>query len=119
MGLFERCMKRRGVKENDPYDWEKGGNAVDNALPPTNTSTSPAIISRTAPGAHVGHHGTNNNQENIEPDNKKELEVGTLGCMCMNYVILHNMTFLQVFHCEYPCQYHRHSWTLLLTSDGG
>lgn len=74
MGLFERCMKRRGVKENDPYDWEKGGNAVDNALPPTNTSTSPAIISRTAPGAHVGHHGTNNNQENIEPDNKKELE---------------------------------------------
>ncbi|XP_052131767.1 tau-tubulin kinase homolog Asator, partial [Frankliniella occidentalis] len=74
MGLFERCMKRRGVKENDPYDWEKTGNAVDNALPPTNTSTSPAIISRTAPGAHVGHHGTNNNQENIEPDNKKELE---------------------------------------------
>ncbi|XP_034248113.1 uncharacterized protein LOC117649433 isoform X1 [Thrips palmi] len=74
MGLFERCMKRRGVKENDPYDWEKAGNSVDNALPPTNTSTSPAIISRTAPGAHVGHHGTNNNQENIEPDNKKELE---------------------------------------------
>lgn len=22
-GLFERCMKRRGVKESDPYDWEK------------------------------------------------------------------------------------------------
>lgn len=21
--LFERCMKRRGVKESDPYDWEK------------------------------------------------------------------------------------------------
>lgn len=21
--LFERCMKRRGVKEGDPYDWEK------------------------------------------------------------------------------------------------
>lgn len=21
--LFERCMKRRGVKETDPYDWEK------------------------------------------------------------------------------------------------
>ncbi|XP_017051372.1 tau-tubulin kinase homolog Asator isoform X2 [Drosophila ficusphila] len=23
IGLFERCMKRRGVKESDPYDWEK------------------------------------------------------------------------------------------------
>lgn len=21
--LFERCMKRRGVKDCDPYDWEK------------------------------------------------------------------------------------------------
>lgn len=21
--LFERCMKRRGVRETDPYDWEK------------------------------------------------------------------------------------------------
>lgn len=21
--LFERCMKRRGVKETDPFDWEK------------------------------------------------------------------------------------------------
>ncbi|XP_044573596.1 tau-tubulin kinase homolog Asator isoform X2 [Drosophila ananassae] len=23
ISLFERCMKRRGVKESDPYDWEK------------------------------------------------------------------------------------------------
>lgn len=23
IGLFERCMKRRGVKDSDPYDWEK------------------------------------------------------------------------------------------------
>lgn len=23
IALFERCMKRRGVKESDPYDWEK------------------------------------------------------------------------------------------------
>lgn len=31
--LFERCMKRRGVKETDPYDWEKlegGVHAVSN-----------------------------------------------------------------------------------------
>lgn len=23
ISLFERCMKRRGVKESDPYDFEK------------------------------------------------------------------------------------------------
>lgn len=31
--LFERCMKRRGVKETDPYDWEKlegGPHSVSN-----------------------------------------------------------------------------------------
>lgn len=29
--LFERCMKRRGVKETDPYDWEKLEGAVHTA----------------------------------------------------------------------------------------
>lgn len=33
IGLFERCMKRRGVKECDPYDWEK----VDTATATTIT----------------------------------------------------------------------------------
>ncbi|XP_053967775.1 tau-tubulin kinase homolog Asator-like [Anastrepha ludens] len=37
IGLFERCMKRRGVKESDPYDWEK----IDavNATTSQNTNT--------------------------------------------------------------------------------
>lgn len=26
--LFERCMKRRGVKDSDPYDWEKLDNSA-------------------------------------------------------------------------------------------
>lgn len=26
--LFERCMKRRGVKDTDPYDWEKLDNSA-------------------------------------------------------------------------------------------
>lgn len=25
--LFERCMKRRGVKESDAYDWEKSNDS--------------------------------------------------------------------------------------------
>ena len=24
-GIFERTMKRRGVRETDPFDWEKAG----------------------------------------------------------------------------------------------
>ncbi|KAM7341246.1 tau-tubulin kinase asator isoform 2-T2 [Cochliomyia hominivorax] len=31
IGLFERCMKRRGVKESDPYDWEKVDTTVNSA----------------------------------------------------------------------------------------
>ena len=42
-GLFERCMKRRGIKENDPYDWEK--NFTDNSVT-TTVTTSPAVISK-------------------------------------------------------------------------
>lgn len=36
-GLFERCMKRRGVKESDPYDWEK--TPTDNSIGTTTTTT--------------------------------------------------------------------------------
>ncbi|GIY25459.1 tau-tubulin kinase homolog Asator [Caerostris darwini] len=42
-GLFERCMKRRGIKENDPYDWEK--HYTDNSAT-TTVTTSPAVISK-------------------------------------------------------------------------
>ncbi|KAG1672634.1 Tau-tubulin kinase Asator [Nymphon striatum] len=41
-GLFERCMKRRGVHESDPFDWEK--NSTDNSV--ATTTTSPAVISK-------------------------------------------------------------------------
>lgn len=78
-GLFEKCMKRRGVRESDPFDWEK--NYTDNSVI-TTTTTSPAIISKPAfPGTvPPGTHGTDNmlddnimasyedHGENIKPD---------------------------------------------------
>ncbi|PNF21858.1 Tau-tubulin kinase-like protein Asator [Cryptotermes secundus] len=88
IGLFERCMKRRGVKESDPYDWEKVPSVTsvtDNAVPPAAT-TSPAILTRPATGILGATRITDNlmednlitsldnNQENIEPDNRRELE---------------------------------------------
>ena len=42
-GLFERCMKRRGVKESDPFDWEK--TPTDNSLG-TTTTTTHAVITK-------------------------------------------------------------------------
>ncbi|KQS21498.1 uncharacterized protein Dere_GG16446, isoform C [Drosophila erecta] len=39
IGLFERCMKRRGVKESDPYDWEKvDSTAIGNISATSNPS---------------------------------------------------------------------------------
>uniref|UniRef100_A0A0K8WLC6 Tau-tubulin kinase 1 n=2 Tax=Bactrocera latifrons TaxID=174628 RepID=A0A0K8WLC6_BACLA len=37
IGLFERCMKRRGVKDSDPYDWEKIDTVNATTSQPTNT----------------------------------------------------------------------------------
>jgi len=83
-------MRRRGVKESDPYDWEKIPTAVDNAAPPANSTTSHAIMSRTAPGAPLLNLPApcipdnlrenfiamlDNNQENIEPLNRRDYEV--------------------------------------------
>uniref|UniRef100_T1IPU8 Protein kinase domain-containing protein n=1 Tax=Strigamia maritima TaxID=126957 RepID=T1IPU8_STRMM len=80
-GLFERCMKRRGVKETDPFDWEK--TYTDNSVA-TTTTTSPAIMTRPttgqpgllAPGTHITDNmfddnimgSYQDNQENFEPD---------------------------------------------------
>lgn len=41
--LFERCMKRRGVKDTDPYDWEKLDNSAHLAGN-NNQSTMPSNI---------------------------------------------------------------------------
>ncbi|XP_018896748.2 tau-tubulin kinase homolog Asator isoform X2 [Bemisia tabaci] len=87
-GLFERCMKRRGVKESDQYDWERTMpitvHNLDETQNPTAqviNNTSPAIITRplttsVGPGQNNQLITTtlDNDQENIEPDNKKELE---------------------------------------------
>ncbi|KAK5638120.1 hypothetical protein RI129_012415 [Pyrocoelia pectoralis] len=69
INLFERCMKRRGVKNSDPYDWEKapaGDNTANNPTPPLQQPTVPANLPR------LPKHTTDNNQENIEPTDNKE-----------------------------------------------
>lgn len=79
-GLFERCMKRRGVKESDPYDWEK---PTENTQPAVvvgviaNNNTTPVIsrpITCTSYGAEINNQlvtSTVDNEQEEEPDNKK------------------------------------------------
>lgn len=78
--LFERCMKRRGVKESDPFDWEKPNEIAQPAVTVSvhTNSTTPAVISR--PITCTTYGGETNNQlpvssvvdnENEEPENKK------------------------------------------------
>nr|CAH7745120.1 unnamed protein product [Callosobruchus chinensis] len=92
ISLFERCMKRRGVKESDPYDWEKPAVATATAVTTTDGAAPGQPQSQTgvggqppttAPTTLPRHHAaqprhatlaTDNNQENIEPlttDNKE------------------------------------------------
>lgn len=46
--LFQQCVKRKGIKEVDPYDWEKI--YVDGSVA-TTTTTSPPIGIKATPGA--------------------------------------------------------------------
>ncbi|XP_076223926.1 tau-tubulin kinase asator isoform X2 [Nomia melanderi] len=79
-GLFERCMKRRGVKTNDPYDWERPMMMVNDSLPTTRSLpavtvppvlTTATTVNQPPPASNVD----TNNQENVEPDNRKELDI--------------------------------------------
>lgn len=78
-GLFERCMKRRGVKESDPFDWEK---PIETVQPPVSvsviTNNTTPIISRpitcTSYGIEINNQlvtSTIDNDQEVEPENKK------------------------------------------------
>ncbi|XP_069195482.1 uncharacterized protein Asator isoform X4 [Procambarus clarkii] len=84
-GLFERCMKRRGIKESDPFDWEK--TPTDNSLGTTTTTTHAVITkpqhadSRLVYGGGGGMTdnmlddnvlGSVDNQENVEAPHDRE-----------------------------------------------
>ncbi|KZC08670.1 Tau-tubulin kinase 1 [Dufourea novaeangliae] len=77
-GLFERCMKRRGVKTYDPYDWERP--LISNESLPTTRSlptvTIPPVLTTatTINQPPTTPNVDTNNQENVEPDNRKELD---------------------------------------------
>lgn len=74
-GIFERCMKRRGVKDSDPFDWEKSTEIVQ---PPVINNTT-QVLSK--PITCTSYNADFNNQlatitsivDNVkkEPDNKK------------------------------------------------
>lgn len=78
-GLFERCMKRRGVKESDPFDWEKPIETVQPAVSVSviTNNTTPAIsrpITCTSYGIEINNQlvtSTVDNEQEIEPDAKK------------------------------------------------
>ena len=77
LGIFERTMKRRGVRESDPLDWEKAGSdstqseglgtgtTLKNAAPQNNKVIIPDNV----------ENATVDNQENMEPDNMKEVRL--------------------------------------------
>ncbi|XP_019772963.2 tau-tubulin kinase homolog Asator isoform X3 [Dendroctonus ponderosae] len=75
ISLFERCMKRRNVKESDPFDWEKPTgdsqpiSQVSQVQPPT---TTPTTLARQTTKLLTT---TENNQENIEPTDNKEIQI--------------------------------------------
>ena len=45
--LFEQCMRRKGIKEGDPFDWEKI--YADGSIT-TTTTTSPPLGMKQSPG---------------------------------------------------------------------
>ncbi|XP_076318687.1 uncharacterized protein LOC143229790 [Tachypleus tridentatus] len=61
-GLFERCMKRRGVRDSDPFDWEK---IYIDTSSTTTTSTSAVVSKPILPDTvPLATQGTENMVEN-------------------------------------------------------
>lgn len=87
-GLFKRCIQRRGIRPSDPYDWEKQ-NIIHESLATMKslpTVTAPPVFTNTTTANQTlaTQNVDPNNQENVEPDNKKELDVSKM------YIYLNN-----------------------------
>ena len=87
-GIFERTMKRRGVRESDPFDWEKAGSdstqseGLGTAVKSTAPQTNKVIITD-----NVEQQVAVDNQENVEPDNMKEVSRES-GCLALSVLIV-------------------------------
>ncbi|XP_025103992.1 uncharacterized protein LOC112570027 isoform X1 [Pomacea canaliculata] len=74
--LFEQCMRRKNIREVDPYDWEKI--YADTSITTTNTSQLVAIKQSGGPGPqHVGpstpgHGATEVMDENLSQEEGEE-----------------------------------------------
>lgn len=78
--LFERCMKRRGVKDSDPFDWEKPETISPAVTVSVIANNSPQVISRpitcTSYGIEMNNQLiTSAIETEQEPDNKITPEV--------------------------------------------
>jgi len=62
-GVLERCMKRRGVRDCDPYDWEKGPETPQSV---TTSSSSTAVPSK--PQQRIINAAGNVTTENLAED---------------------------------------------------
>ncbi|KAL4238551.1 Tau-tubulin kinase 2 [Mactra antiquata] len=72
--LFEQCMRRKNIKESDPYDWEKV--YADGSIT-TTTTTSPPIGVKQSPGFGLnqyppGHGATEVIDENLSENDGDE-----------------------------------------------
>ncbi|KAG5884734.1 hypothetical protein JTB14_037764 [Gonioctena quinquepunctata] len=74
ISLFERCMKRRGVKDSDPYDWEKPIQTDNQPVSQAVTVQQPTAPT-TLPRHTKNTPTTDNNQENIKPTDNKEAQL--------------------------------------------
>lgn len=73
-GIFERCMKRRGVKESDPFDWEKPIETSQPAVSVITNNTTPVIskpVTCTSYGADNNQLLTSMVDNEEQPDNRK------------------------------------------------
>lgn len=88
IGLFERCMKRRGVKEADPYDWEK----VDTATVGNNAAAN----APTTPAKNEYLHG-NVTQMTVAASNASGIEFVCILPLCKTYDLHINSLSFQYF----------------------
>ncbi|KAK2727888.1 tau-tubulin kinase homolog Asator-like isoform X2 [Artemia franciscana] len=76
-GVFERCMKRRGVKDSDPFDWEKINQDPSAVTTSTMSTTQPSKGNAQLGATHIISEQMNDDHVAITAQDNQNEEKGT------------------------------------------
>lgn len=98
--LFERCMKRRGVKESDAYDWEKSNDSSVGGVGAAVVSTAVSGGGQSNLPTNIQNHTKMKNEPTIQGNITQMTVAGSNGSGLEYVSVTRLRSFVYIFEID-------------------